>query len=535
MRYVHGSAWWAVGLCLLAGCPKGDKVVDSPGLADAGEYEPDEPAEDGPDAGATPQRDERPNTGKSSDKPSSPAAASDAGTAQPSPAGSKTDKPNTPNGGNTGDKPSTPNAPSAPAVQAGEQRFFLPTPEPTNTTFPHLTRDAKGGTHALYPRYAGGGAFYAYCAKAECGAADWTPVRLDTEGSVTNAALALTADGKPRVLLSTLLHVYYAQCDASCTESRNWTTSVIVDHQGAQDVTGQALALDPQGRPRFVMHTYLAYLGVGQKTPRTWFAQCDANCNEPSSWRSDEISDFILYGSQLVYDSTGRAHLLTGVENADGKTAGFKQAAYFECQSGCESTDAWFGLGLVPLYENGIKEIPVSLSLALTRRNSPRIALLARDDTFQPHLMYLECDENCVEDNWRVSTLNDSMKLGPGIDLELDSQDRPRFAFTLEDNIGLYTCNDASCAANGANWILNKVEFANDLPPDSIILWWNCTIDVWVLHSPSLALTASGGAQVAYVATDLSGGFSVVDPMKPRCDPGKDMTLTRMTSLPSYK
>lgn len=532
MSYVNTSVWWALCLCLLSACPQDGKHTEPALLSDAGEPEADEPRARERDAGAGKSEAEHdagaePHAG---DEPFQPAAAGSAAPgSKPTPAAmgsNMTPKPS--------DKPSTP-ASMQPQPPAAATPFFLPTKEPTNTTAPHLLRDARGGTHALYSRYTGGGAFYAYCATDACGPDDFHPVLLPTENVVTNSALALTPDGKPRALLSTLLHVYYAECNERCSDESQWTTTLLVDHQGAQDVTGQALAMDPQGRPRFVMHTYLAYLGVGQKAPRTWFAQCDAGCNEASHWRFDEISQFILYGSELQYDETGRAHLLTGIENVDGKTAGFKQGAYFQCESGCESSDGWNGLGLVPLFENDIQEIPVTMSLALTQHNQPRVVLLARDDTFQRHLMYLECDDNCIEDNWRVTTLNDSMKLGPGLDLSLDSQERPRFTLTLEDNIGLYTCNEAQCAANGANWTLNKVEFATDVPPDSIILWWNCTVDAWILHSPSLALSPDGRAQVAYVATDLSGGVAVVDPMKPRCEAGKDMTLTRMTSVTGFK
>ena len=524
MRYANRSAWWVVSLCLLTACPEDAKPSDPIQERDAGEPEIDDERDGGAAAEAgTGGKPARPTTAGSAAPSSKPTPTTPAAMSMGSSGGS-----------NMSPKPNAP-ATMQSQPQAAVAPFFMPTIEPTNTTTPHILRDRQGGTHAVYSRYTGGGAFYAYCATDSCSPSEWSSVRLETDNVITNSALALTPQGKPRVLLSTLLHVYYAECNDNCSQSSQWTTTLLVDHQGAQDVTGQALAIDPQGHPRFVMHTYLAYLGVGQKPPRTWFAQCDNGCTQPSSWRYDEISQFILHSSELQYDDTGRAHLLTGVENPDGKTAGFKQAAYFECQSGCESTDAWSGLGLVPLFENKIQEIPVSMSLALTKKAQPRVVLLARDDTFQRHLMYLECDDNCVEDNWSVTTLNDSMKLGPGLDLQLDSQERPRFTLTLEDNIGLYTCNEPQCAADGATWTLNKVEAASEVPPDSIILWWNCTIDVWVLHSPSLALSPNGRAQVAYVATDLSGGVTVVDPMKARCDPGKDMTLTRMAAITSYK
>jgi hypothetical protein len=54
-----------------------------------------------------------------------------------------------------------------------------------------------------------------------------------------------------------------------------------------------------------------------------------------------------------------------------------------------------------------------------------------------------------------------------------------------------------------------------------------------VLQNPSVALGGDGSVRVAYEATDLSGGLSVIDPTKPACVAGKDMTLSRMALLSS--
>jgi hypothetical protein len=80
----------------------------------------------------------------------------------------------------------------------------------------------------LYPTYGAGGAFYAYCADGCSGYDDIEPVLLPTDGTVGNAALALTRDGKPRALLSTLLRVYYAECDANCGDAASWGVTPIM-------------------------------------------------------------------------------------------------------------------------------------------------------------------------------------------------------------------------------------------------------------------------------------------------------------------
>jgi uncharacterized coiled-coil protein SlyX len=418
-----------------------------------------------------------------------------------------------------------------PAGQAAS--FFLFGDQPHNTTAPIVRSDARGATHVLYPLYGAGGAYYAFCPRGCEQARDIAPVLLTTEGSVTNAAIALTPDGRPRVLLSTLLRVYYGQCDQRCGESQSWTLSVIDEHQGARDVTGQALALDPMGRPRFIEHTYLAYLGVGQKPPATWYMQCDAvDCGQPESWQRDQISDKIWTTSQLKFSADGRAHLLTSVENADGNSAGLMLGAYFECAGACTTQAAWPGVGLTRLYESNIDDMYLSLSLALTKSGQPRLALIELTPDNGRRLLYFECDADCQADNWQGAALSDCKELGSGVDLALDARDFPRLVFTFDDAIGYYACEATSCTGEQVEWQLRKVELASDLPKDDIILWPNCTIDAWVLNTPSLALDADGTTfRVGYQAADLSGGVRIIDPTKPRCLAGKDMVWSRMSVI----
>ena len=408
-------------------------------------------------------------------------------------------------------------------------RFFLPTPEPENTKLPRILYDRKGGLHALYPGYAGGDAYYAYCPKDCSDPKAFQVVPLHTEGSVGDASLALTADGAPRVLLPTYLRVYFAQCDQACGELANWQIGAVVEHQAERDVTGQALALDSKGRPRFVMHTYLAYLGVGQREPHTYYAQCDASCTDAASWRIADIQAQIFYRSSLRFDAQDRAHLTTVAVDLDKNV---RQIAYLTCAQGCTSEADWHGIGLIPAFENDIEEIHASLAMTLTRRGGPRIVALGQREGGKRGLFYFECDEQCDQDHWRGTLLSDHEELGAGVDIALDPKDHTRFTFTLDDNIGLYACDAADCTIENSPWELRKVEFAGELPKDSIILWPNCTIDAWLLHDPSLALAPDGGVRVAYQATDISGGVRTVDPTKPACVAGKDMTLSRMAVLP---
>ncbi|HEY0463518.1 MAG TPA: hypothetical protein VGC79_04885, partial [Polyangiaceae bacterium] len=131
-------------------------------------------------------------------------------------------------------------------------RFFLPTGEPDNTAAPSMEVDAQGGIHAVYPAYAGGNAYYAYC-PADCrGQSDVKVVMFPTDGKVAHVMLALDSSGRPRVLLSSFQKLYYASCDSGCTSLNAWKVDEILDHDGDREVSGEALALEPSGHPRLV-------------------------------------------------------------------------------------------------------------------------------------------------------------------------------------------------------------------------------------------------------------------------------------------
>jgi hypothetical protein len=440
------------------------------------------------------------------------------------------------NDGNGGDDPVEPN-PDNPdddpgSGPAGATRLFMPASDPANTRAPRLVLDAAGDLHAVYPAYAGGDAYYAFCPD-NCNDPDaLQAVRLPAEGTVLNAMLAVTRSGAPRVLLSTALELVWAECDGDCTDAANWQSAVILNHGGDREVTGNALALDANDHPRFMMHTYVALLGIGQKPPQTFYAQCDGGCADAGSWQIDAMQDQIWQNSALRFDAQNRAHLATVAVTigSGGPTA--RQAAYAECDSGCTTAEDWNGILLMDAFEDYAEEINPAIALALTADGGPRVALLGKTDGAPRNLAYFECDSNCTVDNWRGSLISDNAQLGSGVDIALDRNDNPRLAFTLADNIGVYSCDGVDCAGEQSTWNLNKVEFAADLPKDDIILWPNCTIDAWVLKDPSIVLGAGDSVRVGYQATDLSGGFHTSDPTKPACLAGTDMTMSRLALLP---
>jgi hypothetical protein len=430
-------------------------------------------------------------------------------------------------GGNAGD----PNEGPGP-------RFFLPTPEPTNTAAPTVEIDSKGGIHAVYPRYTIGGAFYAYCA-SDCSASDaMSVVELDTVGTVHDAMLALDSKGRPRVLLSTANSVYYASCDADCDAASAWEISQILDHDGAREVTGEAFALDPEGRPRFLMHTYRALFGLGQQPRRTFLVSCDADCLESASWRTSQIATQTWEGTHLRYDSAGRAHAATVANVEENGVVTRKLGAYALCEGDCDVDTNWQGTGLYEAFEHTTAAVAMqpTIAMALTRAGNPRVAVLGKNAQGGRNIVYFECDQNCRGDGWAGSVISENGEIDAGLDLALDRDERPRLAFTLGFNIGLYHCDDLEdCTSENAPWDLTKVELGSDMPTDSIFLWDNCTIGAWFLHDPSIALGPDGAPRVAYQARDISGGSSQPDPTRPRCVAGTDMTWSRLAVMSSHE
>ncbi|MDB4934553.1 MAG: hypothetical protein JWP87_1525 [Labilithrix sp.] len=446
--------------------------------------------------------------------------------------------------GGAAGNPGGPRAPSGNGAAAGpEARFFLPTgSEVDNTSAPTLAVDAQGGIHAVYPAYAGGDAYYAYCA-ADCAGPDQVRVvHFETDATVANAMIALDGAGRPQVLLATARDVHYASCTGDCTAQASWTQAKIIEHHGDKEVTGEAFALDPQGRPRFLMHTYVAYLGIGQKAPETHYVTCDAaRCDDAASWKSSLIAKEIWQSSSLRFDADGHAKVASVVRTdmTESSSSGTDTGAYLECASGCDKEGSWNGIGFGYAYSSSLAAVAIkpAISLALTKSGAPRVLFLGGEGpTSSKHYIgYFECNADCTSDHWTATKVSDLDDIDAGIDLALDDSDRPRFVYTLNYNIGLVYCDSASCAGEGAKWDVKKVEAGSDLPPDSIFLETNCTVGAWFFHSPSIALTPDGRPRIGYQARDISGGFTRPDPTKPACTAGTDLTWSRLAVLPSVE
>ncbi|WNG34038.1 hypothetical protein F0U61_10605 [Archangium violaceum] len=413
--------------------------------------------------------------------------------------------------------------------------FFLPTKTGDNTAAPSLAVDGAGGVHTVYPTYAGGGAYYAYCANGCQRASDISVVRFETEGTVANVALTLNAQGKPRVLMSAYAKVYYASCDSNCTDQSGWKVTPIIEHSGKKEVTGPAFALDPQGRPRFLLHTHITYAGIGQGEPRTEYVTCDTNCHDPSAWKAYPIAEQIWHRTRLRFNAEGQPRLGTIVRLPDASVGFRDYGTYVECHGDCTQDDAWEGVALVEAYadENEAVTLKPSISLDLTSSGAPRLLVLAAGAGSKKQLLYMSCDQQCKtgDQNWTRQLVSENAEITDGVDLALDAQGHPRAVYSLDYNIMLASCDAANCAAADAKWTPQVVEAANNMKADEIFLYENCTVGTWFLHTPSLVLTREGGARIGYQSRDVSGGWIKKDPNGPDCVAGTDMTWSRLAVI----
>jgi hypothetical protein len=413
------------------------------------------------------------------------------------------------------------------------KHFFLPTSAGDNTTSPALALDGKGGLHSVYPAYAGGGAYYAYCSNGCQSASDVSAVRFETEGTVTNAMLALDSQGRPRVLLSAYAKVYYATCDSSCSNASSWTVTAVLDHAGKKEVSGQAFALDSQGRPRFLLHTYLTYLGLGQGAPFTEYVTCDQNCHNPGSWTVNRIAEQIWHHSDLRFDAEGHPRMGSVVRIVNTNGGWVDYGSYVECRGDCTQEAGWEGTALLPAFSSEVEAVPIrpSLGFALTPGGAPRMVMIAATPDNQKQIVYLSCDTNCLAEGWSTLVVSNNVKIDDGLDLALDAQGRPRFVYSLDYSIVLASCDAARCESPDAKWDLQVVENANEMKEDEIFLYENCSVGTWFLHAPSLVLTPSGGVRAGYQARDVSGGWIKKNPNGPDCVAGTDMSWSRLAVL----
>lgn len=261
-------------------------------------------------------------------------------------------------------------------------------------------------------------------------------------------------------------------------------------------------ALDPQGRPRFVF--YNGDYPSDPDRYGGYYAQCDANCADSQNWsvtrftheRPENYRYELIDNPALAFTSKGEPRVvaqLYPLDNSDTENGIY----YLGCDSGCEDDANW---DRVKIAERGGGPYP-AWDIAIDPNDHPRVAFY-KEDVLEgdsgKRLHYLSCDNDCFNGGWNTLNFGLPRQAGDGADIELDVQGRPRIAYLDgSDNLRYSFCNGG--CENGANWQHGVVETGNDLDTEyPIARPITCDAGLWDTYAPSLALDATGNPHITY-------------------------------------
>ncbi len=394
--------------------------------------------------------------------------------------------------------------------------------------------DAAGGMHAAFANLSTDTngyyhAYYDYCAPAsDCaGAANWTFVPVLTVSNTLTimdaTQIALDPQGRPRLLIVTTDnggnfkdHYNYAACDAACTNGGNWTVSDVADMSSGSntfifDGNKHFFALDPQGRPRFVVDNGIHYV----------YVYCDTACTNDLNWNALTLNGSSGTGMgfntpALAFNAAGKPRLLAPLTDQNTFQTNLD---YWECNAADCSTNAnsWTSAGIITPMGGSAA---LYSSLRLTRTGQPRFAYYGALSGPADSLFYFWCSSACTSDaNWSFSGVGLAPASGFNTsgqepDLALDGQDHPRLSFQTLDNtlghgLGYARC-DTNCESNSATWQKVLADSNDQLNAD-----WNrlppagCSYSSWVGgYRSALVLDTAGNPRIGYDAEHSSGQCS---------------------------
>jgi hypothetical protein len=405
------------------------------------------------------------------------------------------------------------------------------------TSHPTVRVDAAGGVHVAFtPDSSGPGgstrpAYYAYCSGNCASAAAFTLVPLGDD--VEYANLALDPAGHPRLLLrlatGNMFAYQYWLCDIGCTNSGQWTSGTIgyayARPVGSGEPFSQFFALDPQSRPRFVYYD----AGADLDDPHwgAFYAFCDAGCTNPANWNETRLLDDTYATTfALAFGPAGQPRLTYATYDPDNV---LQLLGYAECQGNCGSAAGWSDSQLAATASASVSDF-ANFALRVDGSGHPRLALYTGTGlggSLAPNrLYYLTCGAaDCAQTaNWSALDLGFTETHGAeGVDLALDSQDRPRIAYhaPLAAGFGLhYAWCNTTCTASAQNWQTLEIEPSEQVTQELPIPPWPgcpfpqcnpptpaCTQSFWDTGvRPSLALDPAGHPRVAYDADHHQGG-----------------------------
>lgn len=301
---------------------------------------------------------------------------------------------------------------------------------------------------------------------------------------------------------------FYASCDQNCTNVNNWTVIYLLSNHGtstfdiSDNITPQRyFTLNPQGRPRFVYqdnnYFYLEPDHLG-----SYYVYCDSGCTQASNWYETRITlaaqydyEVIKYPS-LTFTGDGRPRPLADLIPLSGGDGIY----YFACDVACGDGDHWQRVGL---YQRG-SGTSASWDLDLDSANRPRFAFYQGEGSSSGEkLHYAWCNDNCLNAAaWGNVEVGLGLKNGENPDLEIDQQGRPRVAYIMQGGGGTgYAWCTGNCESQQPQWQHKVLDTATSLEADyPVALPVTCDVGMWDSIAPVLAFNPAGQPRMAHDA-----------------------------------
>ena len=415
-------------------------------------------------------------------------------------------------------------------------RAFLPLVEVQNLGVSKLEVDAAGGIHIASESITSEGFYYFYCPPGCSDAGQMSEVYFSSSGVGPDVALSLDPQGRPHILVSAFDSIGYAWCGGDCRSGAGWNYGILysfdVGSSNERAVTGDSLAVGPDGRSHFLMHEPMELF---DQRHGTWYYTCAADCHLAGNWTGaliEEEQNFTHADLEVRPDGVLAAGVVAQMNPDLGMDSSL--SAYMECAGDCSNGDNWTGVGLDNSYDDFWMGQYATMSMALTGSGAPRLAFLSFDDNDIEYLSYFYCDANCTDgNNWGVEYLSNSTEydFDNGVHITLDAAGNPRIDYAMLGTILGATCA-GNCTSGQGDWNLDVLESGSDIPADDIFLYSNCVVGAWFLKYPQSAYLPDGRLASIYTAEDYSygyGGVNAEDPTRPACPIGVDMSLGRFS------
>lgn len=382
-----------------------------------------------------------------------------------------------------------------------------------------LAHHAATGLQAAFIGFGTGNGntlYYAACSNDSCErSADWRTVSLKLPQAL-KAQLALTPDGKPRILgagwspaQANGTDYYFAQCDQDCLNADNWrigkiasTADGVMSNLYRDRLPERTFAIDENGNPRFMVSD--SNYAVEPDHYGGFYLSCDGDCTNSSSWTETNLANQVGYNSEsfsypvLALSPGGGARVIASVYAFDEKGNDLEDGLYYyECDESCQSRANWKRTRVIS-QGNGSYPNP-TWSMEVTSDGRPRVALFtgygADIEGLDRKLLYIYCDDDCTKpegENWFGYPLGLGDSIGESPDIKLDAAGLPHIAFTTKNfEIGYASCTAGCEDSNSASWTSDFAERSAAAAADRpTAIPYTCDGEIWSGMEPSLTLVA---------------------------------------------